>query len=85
MVTLQENAVKFNDNLIVSHDGGRLSSDSGLVLIEQHLTHILPSFESELTCFFFLPLPSLMYNKFDIKIRSAGVTGSFLLLQCHQP
>ena len=80
MVTLQENAVKFNDNLIVSHDGGRLSSDSGLVLIEQHLTHILPSFESELTCFF----PSLMYNKFDIKIRSAGVTGSFLLLQCHQ-
>ena len=55
MVTLQENAVKFNDNLIVSHDGGRLSSDSGLVLIEQHLTHILPSFESELTCFFSFP------------------------------
>ena len=56
MVTLQENAVKFNNNLIDSHDGGRLSSGSGLVLIEQHLTHILPSFESELTCFFFLPL-----------------------------
>lgn len=55
MVTLQENAVKFSNNLIVSHDGGRLSSDYGLVLIEQHLTHILPSFESELTCFFFLP------------------------------
>lgn len=52
MITLQENAVKFSNNLIVSHDGGRLSSDSGLVLIEQHLTHILPSFESELTCFF---------------------------------
>ena len=27
MITLQENAVKFNNNLIVSHDGGRLSSD----------------------------------------------------------
>ena len=35
MVTLQENAVKFNNNLIVSHDGGRLSSDSGLILIDK--------------------------------------------------
>ena len=35
MVTLQENAVKFNNNLIVSHDGGRLSSDSGLILIDE--------------------------------------------------
>ena len=35
MVTLQENAVKFNSNLIVSHDGGRLSSDSGLILIDK--------------------------------------------------
>ena len=35
MVTLQEKAVKFNNNLIVSHDGGRLSSDSGLVLIDE--------------------------------------------------
>ena len=35
MVTLQENTVKFNNNLIVSHDGGRLSSDSGLVLIDE--------------------------------------------------
>lgn len=35
MVTLQENAVKFNNNLIDSHDGGRLSSDSGLVLIDE--------------------------------------------------
>lgn len=35
MVTLQENAVKFNNNLIVSHDGGRLSSDSGLILINE--------------------------------------------------
>ena len=35
MVTLQENAVKFNNHLIVSHDGGRLSSDSGLVLIDE--------------------------------------------------
>ncbi len=33
MVTLQENAVKFNSNLIVSHDGGRLSSDSGYYLV----------------------------------------------------
>ncbi len=35
MVTLQENAVKFNNDLIVSHDGGRLSSDSGLILIDE--------------------------------------------------
>jgi len=35
MVTLQENAVKFNSNLIVSHDGGRLSSDSGLTLMDE--------------------------------------------------
>ena len=35
MVTLQENAVKFNNHLIVSHDGGRLSSDSGLVLVDE--------------------------------------------------
>ena len=35
MVTVQENAVKFNNNLIVSHDGGRLSSDSGLILIDE--------------------------------------------------
>lgn len=35
MVTLQENAVKFNNNLIASHDGGRLSSDSGLILIDE--------------------------------------------------
>ena len=38
MVTLQKNAVKFNNNLIVSHDGGRLSSDSGLVLIDEFIT-----------------------------------------------
>lgn len=35
MVTLQEKAVKFNNHLIVSHDGGRLSNDSGLVLIDE--------------------------------------------------
>ena len=27
--------IKFNNNLIVSHDGGRLSSDSGLVLVDE--------------------------------------------------
>ena len=35
MVTLQEKVVKFNNHLIVSHDGGRLSNDSGLVLIDE--------------------------------------------------
>ena len=35
MNTLQENTVKFNNDLIVSHDGGRLSSDSGLVLVDE--------------------------------------------------
>src|SRR5699024_476392 len=31
--TLQENTIKFNNSLIVSHDGGQLSSDSGLTLM----------------------------------------------------
>ena len=29
--------MKFNNNLIVSHDGGRLSSDSGLILIDESM------------------------------------------------
>ena len=37
MVTLQENAVKFNNSLHVSHTGGRLSSDSGLVLVDEFM------------------------------------------------
>ena len=37
MVTLQENAVKFNNNLHVSHTGGRLSSDSGLVVVDEFM------------------------------------------------
>lgn len=35
MNILQENVVKFNNDLITSHDGGRLSSDSGLVLVDE--------------------------------------------------
>lgn len=35
MVTLQETEAKFNKNLHVSHTGGRLSSDSGLVLVDE--------------------------------------------------
>lgn len=35
MVTLQETAAKFNNDLHVSHTGGRLSSDFGLVLIDE--------------------------------------------------
>ena len=35
MVTLQENVAKFNNNLIVTYDGGQLSSDSGLVLVDE--------------------------------------------------
>jgi hypothetical protein len=37
MVTLQDNEVKFNNDLIVSHTGGRLSSDSGLVLVDEFM------------------------------------------------
>lgn len=37
MNTLQDNGVKFNNNLIVSHAGGRLSSDSGLVLVDEFM------------------------------------------------
>jgi len=35
MVTLQGTAVKFNNNLHTSHTGGRLSSDSGLLLVDE--------------------------------------------------
>ena len=35
MVTLQENTVQFNNNLFVSHNGGQLSSDSGLALMDE--------------------------------------------------
>ena len=35
MVTLQETTAKFNNNLHVSHTGGRLSSDSGLALVDE--------------------------------------------------
>src|SRR5690625_1898370 len=34
MVTLQENTVQFNNKLIVSHNGGQLSSDSALTLLD---------------------------------------------------
>ena len=37
MVTLQETTVKFNNNLYVSHTGGRLSSDSGLALVDEFM------------------------------------------------
>src|SRR5699024_8170663 len=37
MVTLQESTAKFNNNLHVSHTGGRLSSDSGLVLVDEFM------------------------------------------------
>src|SRR5699024_11063447 len=35
MITLQEMEVKNNKNLHISHTGGRLSSDSGLVLVDE--------------------------------------------------
>ena len=37
MVTLQETTVKFNNNLYVSHTGGRLASDSGLALVDEFM------------------------------------------------
>ena len=35
MAILQEKTAKFNNDLLISHDGGRLSSDSGLVLVDE--------------------------------------------------
>ena len=37
MLTLQEKTAKFNNGLLVSHDGGRLSSDSGLTLVNEFM------------------------------------------------
>jgi len=38
---LQETAAKFNNNLHVSHAGGRLSSNSGLVLVDELMDALL--------------------------------------------
>jgi len=35
MISLHKNQVKFNLNITISHTGGRLSSDSGLVLVKE--------------------------------------------------
>ena len=35
LTSLQETAVKFNNNLHASHKGGRLSSDYGLLLVDE--------------------------------------------------
>ncbi|WP_225743258.1 IS1380 family transposase [Marinilactibacillus sp. Marseille-P9653] len=35
MISLQKNQVNFNSNMTISHTGGRLSSDSGLVLVKE--------------------------------------------------
>ncbi|SER91996.1 hypothetical protein SAMN04487973_1391, partial [Pediococcus ethanolidurans] len=35
MTTLQENQAHFNSKLHISHTGGELSSDAGLVLIKE--------------------------------------------------
>lgn len=35
MNSLQKKQVKFNSNMTISHTGGRLSSDSGLVLVKE--------------------------------------------------
>ncbi|WP_102336195.1 IS1380 family transposase [Salimicrobium jeotgali] len=35
MISLNKNQVKFNSNITISHTGGRLSSDSGLVLVKE--------------------------------------------------
>ncbi|SFK43197.1 hypothetical protein SAMN04488569_103327, partial [Marinilactibacillus piezotolerans] len=35
MISLHKNQVKFNSNITISHTGGRLSSDSGLVLVKE--------------------------------------------------
>jgi len=35
MASLPKNQVKFNDNIIISHEGGHLSSDSGLTLVKE--------------------------------------------------
>ncbi|WP_413527184.1 IS1380 family transposase [Marinilactibacillus psychrotolerans] len=35
MISLHKNQVNFNSNITISHTGGRLSSDSGLVLVKE--------------------------------------------------
>lgn len=37
MVTFTRTTAKFNNNLHVSHAGGRLSSDSGLALVDEFM------------------------------------------------
>jgi hypothetical protein len=35
MTSLHKNQVKFNSNITISHTGGQLTSDSGLVLVKE--------------------------------------------------
>lgn len=37
MATLHENRLLFNSNVTVSHSGGNLSSDSGLILVKEFM------------------------------------------------
>lgn len=37
MATLHENRLLFNSNITVSHSGGNLSSDSGLILVKEFM------------------------------------------------
>ena len=37
MATLHENRLLFNSNVTVSHSGGNLSSDSGLILAKEFM------------------------------------------------
>ena len=72
MVTLQETAVKFNNNLHASHTGGRLSSDFGLLLVDE----LMDAFHFEdLIKQLIIPsdLRHLIYQKFNAQ----GVSFSF--------
>uniref|UniRef100_UPI0012ECA3CB transposase n=1 Tax=Carnobacterium pleistocenium TaxID=181073 RepID=UPI0012ECA3CB len=37
MATLRENRLLFNSNITLSHSGGNLSSDSGLILVKEFM------------------------------------------------
>ncbi|OJG28559.1 hypothetical protein RU98_GL000152 [Enterococcus caccae] len=66
MSTLQQNALQFNSNCSISNDGGQLSSDSGLLLVQEFLHHI--GFDALLQehCVFFDPRKYCFHSSLDL-------------------
>ena len=65
MITLQETTAKFNNNLLVSHTGRRLSSDYELVLVDKLMNVFI--------------LQSILKTLF--RLKKTGATGNMIIIE----